>query len=92
MTPFFYVCDCCQYCSFSYFRALHCIPITPISVETVLKVLELLPLESVSIILEYMIALQQQKKSKKMRHLMSSVEKFANVTCMLDDNQVVYIV
>ena len=48
--------------------------------------LELLPLESLSAILEYMFALQQQEKSKKMCHLMFSVEKFAHVTCMLDDN------
>ena len=56
------LCFCCQYCSFSYFRALSCIPTTPISVETVL-VLELLTLESLSAILEYMFALQQQEKS-----------------------------
>ena len=36
--------------------------------------------------MEYMFALQQQEQSKKMRHLMFSVEKFAKVTCMLDDN------
>ena len=46
----------------------------------------MLPLESLSAILEYMFALQQQEKSKKMHHLMFSIEKFANVTCMLDDN------
>ena len=46
----------------------------------------MLPLESLSAIPEYMFALQQQEKYKKMRHLMCSVEKFANVTCMLDDN------
>ena len=48
--------------------------------------LELLPLESLSAILEYMFALQQQEKSKEMRHLMFSAEKFANVTWILDDN------
>ena len=47
--------------------------------------LELLPLESLSAILEYMFTLQQQEKSKKMRHLLFSVEKIANVTGMLDD-------
>ena len=51
-----------------------------------MKVLELLPLQSLSAILEYMFALQQQEKSKKMCHLMFSVETFAHVTCMLDDN------
>ena len=51
-----------------------------------MKVLELLPLESLSAILEYMFALQQQEKSKKMCHLVFSVGKFAHVTCMLDDN------
>ena len=45
-----------------------------------------LPLESLSAILEYMFALQQEEKSKKMYHLMFPVEKFAHVTCMLDDN------
>ena len=45
-----------------------------------------LPLESLSAILEYMFALQQQEKSKKMCHFMFPVEKFAHVTCMLDDN------
>ena len=53
---------------------------------TPMKVLELLPLESLSAILEYMFVLQQQEKSKKMCHLMFSVERFARVTCMLDDN------
>ena len=57
--------------------ALPCIPITPISSDTCLKVLELLPLESLSAILEYRFALQQQQKSKKMCHLMFSVETFA---------------
>ena len=66
--------------------SLPCIPITPISIDTFLKVLELLPLESLSAILEYRFALQQQQKSKKMCHLMFSVEKFAHVTCMLDNN------
>ena len=51
-----------------------------------MKMLELLPLKNLSAILEYMLALQQQEKSKKMCHLMFSVEKFAHVTCMLDDN------
>ena len=46
--------------------ALPCFPITPISIETVLKALELFPLESLSAILEYMFALQQQEKYKKM--------------------------
>ena len=55
--------------------ALSCIPITPISIDTFLKVLELLPLESLSAILEYRFALQKQQKSKKMFHLMFSVEK-----------------
>ena len=41
-----------------------------------MKVLELFPLESLSTILEYMFALQQQEKFP--------VEKFAHVTCMLD--------
>ena len=41
-----------------------------------LKVMELLPLESLSAILEYMFALQQEEKSKKMCHLMFSIEKF----------------
>ena len=45
-----------------------------------------IPLESLSAILEYMFALQQQEKSKKMCHLMFPVEKFALVTSMLDDN------
>ena len=67
-------------------EALPCIPIIPISAETVLKVLELLPLESLSAILEYMFALQQQEKSKKMCHLMFSIERFAHMTCLLDDN------
>ena len=51
-----------------------------------MKMLDLLPLESLSAILEYMFALQQQEKCKKMCHLMFSVEKFAHVTRMLDDN------
>ena len=52
-----------------------------------MKVLELLPLESLSAILKYMFALQQQEKSKKICHFMFSVEKkIAHVTCMLDDN------
>ena len=51
-----------------------------------MKVLELFPLESLSAILEYMFALQQQEKSKKMCHLMFSVDKSSHVTCMLDDN------
>ena len=57
--------------------ALPCIPITPISSDTFLKVLELLPLENLSAILEYRFALQQQQKSKKMCHLVFSVEKIA---------------
>ena len=52
--------------------ALPCIPITPIS--------KLLPLGSLSAILEYMFALQQQEKSMKMCHLSFSVEKCAHVT------------
>ena len=76
--------------------ALPCIPIAPVSTDTFLKVLELLPLESLSAILEYRFALQQQQKSKKMCHLMFSVEKFAHVTCMLDNNlllnRILYIV
>ena len=51
-----------------------------------MKVLELFPLESLSAILEYMFALQQQEKSKKMCHLMFSVDNSSHVTCMLDDN------
>ena len=43
--------------------ALPCIPVTPVSADTFLKVLELLPLESLSAILEYRSALQQQQKS-----------------------------
>ena len=43
-------------------------------------VLELFPLESLSAILEYMFKLQQQEKSKKMCHLMFSVEKI----CLCD--------
>ena len=66
--------------------ALPCIPITPISIDTFLKVLVILHLESLSAILEYRFALQQQQKSKKMCHLMFSVEKFAHVTYMLDNN------
>ena len=46
--------------------ALPYFPITQISIETVLKALELFPLESLSAILEYMFALQQQEKYKKM--------------------------
>ena len=65
--------------------ALPCNLITPISTETVVKVLELLPLESLSAILEYMFALQQQEESKKLCYLMYSVENIAHVTCMLDD-------
>ena len=53
--------------------ALPCTPITPISIDTVLKLLELLPLESLSTILEYRFALQQQQKSKKMCHFMFSL-------------------
>ena len=60
--------------------ALPCIPITPISIDTFLKVLELLPLESLSAILEYRFAFQQQPMSKKIYHLMFSVEK----TCSCD--------
>ena len=81
---------CCFFVvSIAVFRvsaALPCFPITPISIETVLKALELFPLESLSAILEYMFALQQKEKYKKMWHSMFSVEKFALVTCMLDDN------
>ena len=44
-----------------------------------MKVLELFPFESLSAILEHMFALQQQEKSKKMCHLMFSVEKFAHL-------------
>ena len=66
--------------------ALPCIPITPISVETVLKMLELLSFESLSPILEYMFALQQQERSKKMCHLIFFVDTFAHVACKLDDN------
>ena len=51
-----------------------------------MKVLELFPLERLSAILEYMFALQQQEKSKKMCHLMFSVDNSSHVTCMLDDN------
>ena len=57
-----------------------------------MKVLELFPLESVSAILEYMFALQQQEKSKKMCHNNKNSfdvfcrKKIAHVTCMLDDN------
>ena len=57
--------------------ALSCIP---------MKVLELFPLKSLSAILEYMFALQQQEKSQKMCHFMFSIETFVHVTCMLDDN------
>ena len=86
-----------QYYSFllTVFRvsvSLPSMPITPISIHTFLKVLELLPLESLSAILEYRFALQQQQKSKKMCHLMFSVEKFARVTCMLDNNLLIHIV
>ena len=83
--------------------ALPCTPITPISIDTVLKVLELLLLESLSSILEYRFALQQQQKSKKMCHFMFSlgpnstilgprisVVKIAYVTCMLDNNLIGY--
>ena len=66
--------------------ALPCIPIKPISMDTFLKVPELFPLESLSAILEYMFALPQQQKSKKMCRLMFSVEKCVLATCMLDDN------
>ena len=58
--------------------ALHCFRITPIS--------KLLLLDSLFAILEYMFALQQQEKSIKMCQFIFSVEKFAHVTCMLDDN------
>ena len=37
-----------------------------------------------------MFALPQQQQSKKMCHLIFSVEKIANVTCMLDDNLIGY--
>ena len=67
-----------------------CIPITPISIDTFLKVLELLPLESLSAILEYRFALQQQQNSKKMCHFMFSVEKIVYVTCMLDNNSLIH--
>ena len=71
--------------------ALPCIPITLISIDTFLKVPELLPLESLSAILEYMFALPQQQKSKKMCHLMFSVKKKnAHVTWMLDDTLIGY--
>ena len=53
--------------------ALSCTPITPMSIDTVLKLLELLPLESLSTILEYRFALQQQQKCKKMCHFMFSL-------------------
>ena len=53
--------------------ALPCTLITPISTDTVFKLLELLPLESLSTILEYRCALQQQQKSKKMCHFMFSL-------------------
>ena len=47
-------------------------------------------------ILKYRFALRQQQKYKKMCHLMFSVEKFARVTCMLDNNllidRILYIV
>ena len=79
--------------------ALPCTPITPISIDTVLKVLKLLPLESLSTILEYRFALQQQQRSRKMSYFMfslgpnstilgprCSVEKSAYVTWMLDNN------
>ena len=51
-----------------------------------MNVLELLPLVSLSAILEYMCALQQQEMSTKMCHLMFSVGKIAHVTCTQDDN------
>ena len=82
---------------------LPCTPITPILVDTVLQVLELLPPESLSTILEYRLAFQQQQKSKKMCHFIFSlgpnstifgprfsVEKIAYVTCMLDNNLIGY--
>ena len=61
-----FVCFGQYYIFFRVSVALPCIPITPISNDTFLKVLELLPLESLSAILEYRFALQQQHKSKKM--------------------------
>ena len=91
-----FVCFCVNITVFRVSVPLPCIPITPISIHTFLKVLELLSLESLSAILEYKCALQQQQKSKKMCHLMFSVETFARVTCMLDNNllinRVLYIV
>ena len=93
---FFFVCFLVNITVFRVSVPLPCIPITQISIHTFLKVLELLPLESLSAMLEYKFALQQQQKSKKMCHLMFSVEKFARVTCMLDNNllinRVLYIV
>ena len=73
------MCFCCCFFAVNIAVSVHlpCIP---------MKVLELFPLESLCAILEYMFALQQQEKSKKMRHLMFSVEKIVHVTCMLDDN------
>ena len=70
--------------------ALPYIPIIPISIDTFLKVLELHPLESLPAILEYRFALQQQQKSKKICHFMFSVEQIAYVTCMLDNNLLIY--
>ena len=105
---FFFVCVFCVRVFFFFFFffvnitvfrvsvPLPCIPVTPISIHTFLKVLELLPSESLSAILQYRFALQQQQKSKKMCDLIFSVEKFARVTCMLDNNllinRVLYIV
>ena len=76
----------CHYYSFSCFRSFALHPYhTNINLH-IFKVLELFPLESLSGILEYMFALPQQQKSKKMCHLIFSVKKIAHGTCMLDDN------
>ena len=88
-----FVCCCFFFVNITVFRvsvALPCIPIIPISTDTFLKVLELLHLESLPAILEYGFALQQQQKSKKICHFIFSVEQIAYVTCMLDNNLLIY--
>ena len=68
-----FLCLFCFSVSIAVFRvsvALPCTLITPIS--------KLHPLENLSAILEYVFALQQQEKFKKMCHFMFPVETFVH--------------
>ena len=83
---------CCEYYSFSCFRSfvlhLYHTNITRHIFENagVASLRKLVHHSGVG----YMFALPQQQQSKKMCHLIFSVEKIANVTCMLDDNLIGY--